>query len=409
MRAKEYLEYLKDEIYYYDLVKKSIHELAPLRFDRPATEAYFNRYLFADARHRVCDDFEPREGEVDHNIALAVRIEIRNVIADDSSFVYAYNIIAEGRNCFYTSPVMKLCDLKEEDIHTIHKIREQYKMNKEDYPKSLLSDYLLDTHNKAFYNRENRRRYHEKEWWLDAFNRAYELFDQMRLQLESPYEARLLVMNLDLEDDVLQRAVVGIVCCLLEHFDFQLTDDRKLKMNMLSDLVNDYYHNTLGLTDLEQEAEALKSALAAHEGTIASHEETIASLEETIASHEKTIISYEKNIADLKETIDRLEERLLQNEVLSANGGMTVAQTSLTFYYLFDQLGLNFSNSDRTQWARFISGLTGKSYQSLREAFSHLDFDSQNARKNLRKVAALFTELFPQIAEKILRDMEPLL
>lgn len=380
MRAKEYLELHKEDIYYYDIVKKSICELSPLRFDRYKTEEYFNRYLFADARNRADEKFSLREDEVDPAIALAVRIEMHNVIGGDETFVFAYNIIAEGRNRYANSDSMRLCDLKEESIHSILKIREHYKNYKEDYPKSVLSDYLLDSHNMEFYHRKNEELHHDKEWWLEVFNRAYEIFDEMRTQLERPYEAQFLISRLHLEDKDLQQAVVGVVCCLLEHYDFQLSGEQKRKLDMLWELVRDFSHNGNVSADSRNEIEALKLA---------------------VAEKDLEIASLQKSLADL-------QSQLSANQEEADRGGMTVSETSLVFYYLFNELGVDFSNSDKTQWARFIHRMTGKSFQSIRDSL-RFDFDAKNTRKNLRNVSALFGELFPGIVEKILRDMAPLL
>lgn len=86
-------------------------------------------------------------------------------------------------------------------------------------------------------------------------------------------------------------------------------------------------------------------------------------------------------------------------------GGASVLEFSTATYYIFDALGVNFSNSDKTQWARFIHSLTGKSYERIRRSLN-FDFESKAMRKNLRKVAAIFSELFPNIEQKILNDLE---
>lgn len=101
MRAKEYLEIYKKKIYYFQVVKKAIQGLYPLRCNKRKTEEYFNKYLFADARYRSFiadndendkdDEFTEKEGEVDRTIAYKVRIELFNVISRDDTFIYAHN------------------------------------------------------------------------------------------------------------------------------------------------------------------------------------------------------------------------------------------------------------------------------------------------------------------------------
>lgn len=310
MRAKEYLILRRKDLYYYDIVKKAIRELYPLRFDKAATETYFNRYLFADARHRVEESFTSQEGEIDHAIALDVRVEILHVITEDDSFIYAYNIIAEGRNLFCNFGTMQLCAPKEEDIGMLREMEAVYGNHREDW----------------------------------------------------------------------QQAIENIVRCLLEHFNLQLTDEQIEKKDELWDLVKEFYLCYCKPYIIRNETDELKAALARKE----------------------------QEIAMLKESIARLNRQLSVNTPANGKGGMTLRETSLVFYYLFNELGVNFSNSDKTQWARFIHTLTGKSFQRIRESLS-IDFDRKSIQKNLRDVAALFSELFPHIENKILNDMKPVL
>lgn len=111
-----------------------------------------------------------------------------------------------------------------------------------------------------------------------------------------------------------------------------------------------------------------------------------------------------KNIA-LKEKIDQLEEQLA-TRAKSGSKKMTIGEIALTFYYLFDEMGLNFANSHKTEWARFISRLTGKSYNRIREAL-FIEFERGITQRHLRNVACLFSELFPEIEQKVRNDLNP--
>ena len=85
--------------------------------------------------------------------------------------------------------------------------------------------------------------------------------------------------------------------------------------------------------------------------------------------------------------------------------GMTMPQQVLAFYYLFNELGISFNNSDKTQWARFINTFTGKNFQNIRTELN-IDFESRKTQKNLRIVADLFAELFPRIQQKVINDSQ---
>src|SRR5690554_6945003 len=136
MRVKEYLEIEKQSFKYYDLVKKAIYDLYPLRTDKLNTFKYFNSYLYADARYHIeMETFKLRDGEVDHDIAYQVRIEILNAIMYDYSFIFAYNNIANGENTYSVCPRLKGFTTKTIDEETLDKIQKTIRNYKEDYPK----------------------------------------------------------------------------------------------------------------------------------------------------------------------------------------------------------------------------------------------------------------------------------
>lgn len=267
-----------------------------MRDDKTRTEIYFNRYLFADARKRVEEDFVPREGEVDPSIALPVRLETLHAIKGDDSFIYAYNIIAEGRNEFCDFGTMKICEPKEEDPYALQEMKEVY---------------------------ENAR----EEW---------------------------------------QEAVEAIIHCLLEHFNIQLTEECLAKKNELWELFKEFYMNYCKPYIIKNQIEELRA---------------------TLARKEMEIAMWEKTADDLKKQLDRKTRE-------AGKGGMTVMEITLTFYYLFNELGLNFSNSDKTQWARFIHKLTGKSYQHIRGVLS-IDFDRKSTLKNLQECGSPLQGIVP--------------
>lgn len=379
------LEFRKKDMRFFDLVQKVILDLYPLRCERTGTEDYFNRYLFADVRCRVEENFELREGEVNPGDAYFVRLDILHVIEEDDSFTYAYNIISQSRNKYIQSDLLAMRPPKKEDNGTVARIKKLCAEYKEDYPKTLLSDYLLDENNRKFYDRKNDELGRGPEWWLDAFNRAYELFDKMRVQLNKPFQAEKLAMEPFTGDEELRHAVTGIVCSLLKHYCYGLSTRQKIKMSILYRQVRRFYNSRRRPSSAAGENEELQRELDAKNLELKQKDEIIARQDETIKQMR--------------------EEAEKHNE--DEGEGLTVNQLALAFYYLFDALEINFANSDKTQWARFIHQVTGKSYHRIRNALS-IDFESKTTRKNLRVVASLFAELFPQIHKKILNDMRPL-
>ena len=89
--------------------------------------------------------------------------------------------------------------------------------------------------------------------------------------------------------------------------------------------------------------------------------------------------------------------------VLDNESGMTAGQQALFFYYLFNSLGLNFNNSDKSAWVRLIHCVTGKNPDNLKQRLN-FKFEDLQTRKDLRYVAGCLKELFPSISSQIDRD-----
>jgi len=508
MRAKEYLEINKKKIYHYDLVKKAVYDLYSLRNNKRQTEAYFNRYLFADARYRshaqyYADNapsaiFNESENEIDKTIAHKVRMEILNVISGDDTFVFAYNIIALGANKYDDNHPIMTVNLKEENLNTVSYIEDVCKKYKEDYPKASLADYLLDDDNRAIFYNKRCDLLKDEEWWLCAFNKAYEIFDRLRVKISDPFKAQYIVKNIYFNDKVLESTIVGIIKSLIDNYTYDLTDAQKKKFEMLSDNINGYGNDRFkkidetylaNIHDINpDEVNWLKSTQMFNYDIIfmwATHEafnleqrlhiieliqkkylierekhpdifiydlaKFFVSLREQVSmnclneSHNQTYSEIQQErVEELKSTIDQKNEEIekLKNTIEQLNQllngekqkikqlknklrietqalketitklteetntrGMTMPQQVLAFYYLFNELGISFNNSDKTQWARFINTFTGKNFQNIRTELN-IDFESKKTQKNLRVVSDLFAELFPRIQQKVINDSQ---
>ena len=107
------------------------------------------------------------------------------------------------------------------------------------------------------------------------------------------------------------------------------------------------------------------------------------------------------------ERIEAKKKALMQfsshQKSLDSKIGMTAGQQALFFYYLFNSLGLNFHNSDKSAWVRLIHSVTGKNPDNLRDRLN-FRFEDVQTRKDLRYVAGCLKELFPSISSQIDRD-----
>jgi hypothetical protein len=507
MRAKEYLEINKKRIYHYDQVKKSVYDLYPLRSSKIQTEVYFNRYLFADTRYRsharYYGDkpspaaFKERENEIDRTIVHKVRMEILNVISGDDTFIFAHNIIALEANKYGDYHRIMTCNLKEENLNTIPGIEQICKEYREDYPKVSLSDYLLDDSNREVFSSIRCDLQKDADWWLCTFNKAYEIFDLIRVKASDPFKAQYIVKNIFFNDKVMESTIVAIIKKLINNYSYDLTDAQKKKLQMLSDNIDGYGKEYFlkiddiyldNIHDLKlDEINWLKATHLFNYEVIsmwATHKafnpeqrlhiieliekkyliekekhpdifiydlshffaslreqrninylndlqpqaykylpERVEELETTIDRKDKEIVTLKNSIEQLNQLLDgekqkikqlknklRTETQALKKTIAELTNetnirGMTMPQQVLAFYYLFNEMGINFNNSDKTQWARFINTFTGKNFQNIRTELN-IDFECKKTQKNLRVVSDLFAELFPRIQQKVINDSQ---
>jgi hypothetical protein len=89
----------------------------------------------------------------------------------------------------------------------------------------------------------------------------------------------------------------------------------------------------------------------------------------------------------------------------SKKNTFTTAQQVLYFHYLLDEIGINFGNSDKSQWVRFINSFTGKNAQDIKEKLN-FNFEDKRTKRDLRIVADYVQELMPAIAIKIRKDIQ---
>jgi len=137
--------------------------------------------------------------------------------------------------------------------------------------------------------------------------------------------------------------------------------------------------------------------------------ERVEELKEQIQQLNQIINEKSEEIEKLKAghtpEMQALKDRITLLTTDAKTRGMTMPQQVLAFYYLFNELGISFNNSDKTQWARFINTFTGKNFQNIRTELN-IDFESRKTQKNLRIVADLFAELFPRIQQKVINDSQ---
>lgn len=83
----------------------------------------------------------------------------------------------------------------------------------------------------------------------------------------------------------------------------------------------------------------------------------------------------------------------------------TTAQQTLFTVYLLNGMGVNFRNSDKASWIRFLHWFTGKNAQDIKEKL-YYDADSKKTLRDLKAIIDNADELFPKVVHQIKNDIQ---
>lgn len=72
---------------------------------------------------------------------------------------------------------------------------------------------------------------------------------------------------------------------------------------------------------------------------------------------------------------------------------------------MFNELGVNFQNSKKKDWAKVISAMNGKNEEYIRKALS-VNFEDDVTKNDMRIVISTIDNLLPNITQKIRNDIE---
>lgn len=360
MRANEYIEINQSSIQHIDDVKRIIKDLLPLRKDKKGTDEYYNKFLLSDCRlniykkdiknfplkkeHEVNKSvLEKFEGEIPATIAAEFRNQLFEVIKEDKSFGYLFYQLAVEKN-------QKNAIYKTDPIQCIPNekvILNSIFSNRDDYPKNSLNEYLDDHFNYDQYCIlvDNQIITNDCAGLLTYFNTSYYLYDKIRCLKNKVLQVGEFCGNYDFNNETIMFWTLSFVIKMIDEFNS--------KDNQLLRCKNEIY---------------------------------------------KIIKPFEQKAISTQSTSQSDEDNSKKNT-------FTTAQQVLYFYYLLDEVGINFGNSDKSQWVRFINSFTGKNAQDIKEKLS-FNFEDKKTKRDLRIVADYVQELMPAIAIKIRKDTQ---
>ena len=177
-------------------------------------------------------------------------------------------------------------------------------MYKEDKPKQHLCDILIDDLNQAYSKSKNCFKIGGLDWWCEVYNKAYEQFDIIRVQLMNGFDEHSFLNSICTGNEKMDYEVIELVSYMLKNYSYDLDDVQIKKYVLLYESIKITY-------SLKQsESNMLAEPMTARENNKERNEES--------------------EIDKLKNEIDRLKS---ENERLKDANVMTCSQQVMAFIY----------------------------------------------------------------------------
>lgn len=253
MRANDCIEIMNYAGQFHKELKRTIYEFNYYRNDQSGTESLYNLYLVQDKTRKMylndLNDWELNNLDtsskpiyiendlgITYDLASHFRDLLFNAIENDKSYGYLFYLLASEKNrtepFYQNNPIDCIPDKKliEESIYNYQ----------DDYPKKSLDEYLTYCDfNYSFY-RKYKKKDHSNDFWFSVFFISYNLFDEARTLLFTPFTAIEIIKELVVDDENEKIFIITLVSQLLEQYNFDLSVEQVRGKKILVDEITDY-------------------------------------------------------------------------------------------------------------------------------------------------------------------------
>ena len=316
--------------------------------------------------------------------------ELETCISTDLSFSYLQGCIANKTKA-------------EKNVITSEQI-EQYISNQyENYPRTCIDDYLTNSINAAFVETIDSRDYTEQQE-LDIFNSAYQLFDEIRQQLQKTRHTAHIYKEFRMDTEQMKDDVLRLLSFYIHDYKYDLTDFQIEKLGTISNDLGKYIQQRNNKHTSNLEAKEKWNTLKCTIDNMISDEEKL-----KLLISERTI--FQQLSTDEQKQIDAQFAEKCQLEInkikeiqsisqcnsdsdIDANSTpkRTMKVTSDTVLLLLKELKATQS-TDNTVIAAFTNYLTGFSAEKIRQRLSNTEELTSKHKTEVEFVNELLSKL----------------
>jgi len=244
MRANDKIRLRECNEQFYKILKRVIYEFNYYRNDQSGTESMFNLYLLQNNPSKWNPN-ELKDSELKNTVnelgipydsASHFRDLLFNAVENDKSYGYLFYLLAcekQRTDPYYEINPIDCIPDKELIEETIYNYQD-------DYPKKSLEEFLTYCDfNYSFY-KKYKKKDHTNDFWFSVFFISYNLFDEARTLLFTPFTAIEILKELVVEDENEKIFIITLVSQLLEQYNFDLTHEQARGKKILVDEITDY-------------------------------------------------------------------------------------------------------------------------------------------------------------------------
>jgi hypothetical protein len=396
MRAKEYIEINKGKLEFAEQVQAILTHCAKIRTDFSKTIKFYENYL--SSVEKIQHYFEklklPKIKK--ESFWKLLREELQQTIRADKSFSYLYQCVSQEKDMLQTHI-------------SAGEVRECISQQFEDYPKQSIDDSVSNETNKEYF--ENiRNEFTKSDDILNVFNTAYEIFDNIRLQMYKPIQASYYFKEYQYKSDRHKYFILPLVASYLKNYDYDLTTAQVKNKQKVSEELSKYIAQSI---DPQSEIVKAKSYWYFFQNT----------LKTAVGDKEKLelLITKQTEFNQMSESerqnfgaefgrncqleIDKIKQLQALNvsteEEPTDKDNTQVAPVkvrSIVISELLKKMQLGTVQNDLTKICKLIAFLTGNSYNSIYNEMQKGIFFAKSHSKYIEEANKILAELNSSIS-----------
>ena len=370
MRAKEYIETHKSKLEFTEQITAILEHCADLRADFSKTIKFYDCYLSTfEKLTRFLINSQVQEIKKEYFWKL-LREELLSAIKTDKSYSYLYQRLLWEQDLL-------------DNVISADEIKSCISQQFEDYPRDCIDDFMNTEFNQEYFEGINDE-FEKSDDILNVFNTAYEIFDNIRVQMCKPIQASYYFKEYPYKSDQQRHFILPLVAAFLNNYDYDLIDSQRKNKQKVSDELSKYiakninpqseivkaksywhyFQNTLKITVSDKEKLALLIIKQTEFNQMPESERQIYGAD------------FGRNCQLEIDKIRELQTLSIGNEEEISEKGYakrTFKVTTDVLMLLLQQAGISAASDDKAKIARLIGYLTNFSEEKIRQRLSNPD------------------------------------